>query len=614
MADNTTNAVKNINTLEKSIVSANAAMTTAQNAVKALAGAFGGSLASAVAQANQQLSIFSSNLSQMSQKAQSSGDVTSSVPEKISGAFESLTEVTGSIDGFLSTVDGIREKSISLMDFVNDVHVLRESFAGMAGLLTAEQQRIATFADNAKMMFGTLKTTLGTAASGIMAGFAALGGKIAPVISGIGTSFMALGTSFKMAMAPFLPAIAIFGAVAAAVLYLFNTNEEFRNSMMMCGEQLMAAILPILQQMALLFQTLMQALAPIVSLIAEVLAQVLTVIAGVILQIVTALTPLITMLVSALVPTITAVLEAIMPIIAAVISNLIPLIQTIVNLITTYVIPILSAIISTVASVISKIVEIVTPIITFIAGIIGKIVEVITTIIEKVAIIFGKVRETIQTVWNFIKEKIGMVIGGIIDVIGNVTAPVKAVFTSVKNIIVGVFDKIKGAWGGLTNFVGGIFGGIGDAIQTLVNTVKGFVNVVIKGINGAIGLINMIPGVEIDKIPYLAHGTDNWKGGFAYINEGGRGELTYLPNGSQVIPHDISVRYAKEAAKANTAAGSMDISGLGEYIAGAVIKGLSGIELNNTLNIDGRKVADSITPLVDRNMANKTAMRLRGAY
>ncbi|MEG1463197.1 MAG: hypothetical protein RSC48_08795, partial [Anaerorhabdus sp.] len=40
-----------------------------------------------------------------------------------------------------------------------------------------------------------------------------------------------------------------------------------------------------------------------------------------------------------------------------------------------------------------------------------------------------------------------------------------------------------------------------------------------------------------------------WQGGFARMNEGGRGELTYLPNGSQIIPHDISMRYAKETAR-----------------------------------------------------------------
>ena len=99
----------------------------------------------------------------------------------------------------------------------------------------------------------------------------------------------------------------------------------------------------------------------------------------------------------------------------------------------------------------------------------------------------------------------------------------------------------------------------------------GFINGVIGGINSAIDLINKIPGVEIGAIPYLAHGTDNWTGGFAYMNEGGRGELTYLPNGAQVIPHDISVKYAKESARANAASAEpFDVTALGEYIVSAM--------------------------------------------
>ena len=54
------------------------------------------------------------------------------------------------------------------------------------------------------------------------------------------------------------------------------------------------------------------------------------------------------------------------------------------------------------------------------------------------------------------------------------------------------------------------------------------------------------------------------------MNEGGRGELTYLPNGSQVIPHDISVKYAKEAAKSNAAASPLDLAALGDYIVAAM--------------------------------------------
>lgn len=53
---------------------------------------------------------------------------------------------------------------------------------------------------------------------------------------------------------------------------------------------------------------------------------------------------------------------------------------------------------------------------------------------------------------------------------------------------------------------------------------------------------------EVSKMPHFATGTDNFKGGFAVINENQKGELVNLPNGSQVIPHDISLRYAEEAA------------------------------------------------------------------
>ena len=54
------------------------------------------------------------------------------------------------------------------------------------------------------------------------------------------------------------------------------------------------------------------------------------------------------------------------------------------------------------------------------------------------------------------------------------------------------------------------------------------------------------------------------------MNEGGRGELAYLPSGTQIIPHDISVTYAKEAARMNTAQGGTDMADLGEYIVAAV--------------------------------------------
>ena len=117
----------------------------------------------------------------------------------------------------------------------------------------------------------------------------------------------------------------------------------------------------------------------------------------------------------------------------------------------------------------------------------------------------------------------------------------------------------------------------------------------------------MIPGVNIGRIPYLAHGTDDWQGGFAYMNEGGRGELTYLPNGAQVIPHDISVKYAKEAARANSGAESLDLSGLME---GMVIQ-----VINNT-NVDGTPLLEKASDFTIRKIGNqqKAVLKARGAF
>lgn len=82
-----------------------------------------------------------------------------------------------------------------------------------------------------------------------------------------------------------------------------------------------------------------------------------------------------------------------------------------------------------------------------------------------------------------------------------------------------------------------------------------------SGSNFIAGLKSSVDGLALDinghnvwsplaqlAVPHFATGTDHFKGGFAVINENSKGELVNLPNGSQVIPHDISLRYAEEAA------------------------------------------------------------------
>ena len=97
--------------------------------------------------------------------------------------------------------------------------------------------------------------------------------------------------------------------------------------------------------------------------------------------------------------------------------------------------------------------------------------------------------------------------------------------------------------------------------EGIKNTFRSGVNWVIDQVNGLISSIN---GLSIDipsitggapthvgfNIPSLSHferGVENFRGGFAVINEDQRGELVHLPNGSTVVPHDESIRQAMNA-------------------------------------------------------------------
>lgn len=128
-----------------------------------------------------------------------------------------------------------------------------------------------------------------------------------------------------------------------------------------------------------------------------------------------------------------------------------------------------------------------------------------------------------------------------------------------------------------------VIDGLESMLGNLWNTVKNIVSGIVKSFSFS---FTSDGKMKSGSVPHLAHGTDYWSGGFAYMNEGGRGELTYLPNGSQVIPHDISVKYAKEAARANTANSYTDLNGLGNYIVAAVAE---------TSQIYAQKLAEGIS-------------------
>ena len=446
---------------------------------------------------------------------------------------------------------------------------------------------------------------------------------IGPLVSGFGSLVGVVGKLpmlFGAMASPIGLVVTAIAALAAGFVYLMQTNEGFRNVVM----GIIQTIAPSLQALFTTMASLALQLAPVLKEITLTIGQLFASLAPLIAQLVGSLAPVIATIIN----TLSNVVQAIMPavisvlnIVTSLIQSLSPVITNILSVVVSVMSSIISAIspiISFIGGIISTIMSIISPIITFIANVIASIIQAISPIVQTISGIFSTVFTIISGIWNKISITISTVINKIASVISTVSSTVSSVFNKVysvissvmgkvRSFITKVFGKIKSSWSGLTSFVSGVFSGIGSAVSKLVSTVKGFVNGVISGINAAIGLINMIPGVNIGKIPYLAHGTDNWQGGFAVMNEGGRGELTYLPNGSQVIPHDISVKYAKESARANATAEPIDLSG---FMEGMVIQ-----VINNT-SVDGTPLRETMSDYVIKKIGNqqKAVMRAGGVY
>ena len=154
--------------------------------------------------------------------------------------------------------------------------------------------------------------------------------------------------------------------------------------------------------------------------------------------------------------------------------------------------------------------------------------------------------------WNTIVNFFKGVWDGIVNIFSGVGAWFANVFSGAWNNIKNIFGAVGGFFRGLWDTIVSIFGkigssigsAIGDAFKTVVNSIIGFaegtINMFIKAINGAIGLINNIPGVHINtltelRIPRLAQGGVVAQPTIAQIGEAGAEAVVPLENNTEWI-------------------------------------------------------------------------------
>ena len=159
----------------------------------------------------------------------------------------------------------------------------------------------------------------------------------------------------------------------------------------------------------------------------------------------------------------------------------------------------------------------------------------------KTAFIVG-LKVTIVTIASWAKT--------IIDKVHGVVSIIKGLIEFISGVCTGNWEK---AWQGMKKIFYGVFEALPGIAKKPLNTLISLLNLAISGINKLNFTVpDWVPGIggkgfggfNIPKIPQLAKGTQNWKGGIVQINEKG-GEIVDLPRGTRVYPHDRSVRMAK---------------------------------------------------------------------
>lgn len=527
--------------------------------------------------------------------------------------------------------------------FATFMSFMRSAFSTLSPIISSAFQSIGPIF---QQIFGGLGSVIQTIVpivtgffTSLLDGFASVGGNGSGAISSLITTLLGLNPIVKIVIGLFTvmgpQIIGIFTQILSSVGPLLQTLGgalgQIAGIISTVLTQAFATLAPVIMQIATAFLNIITTVLPVVTSLFNQLVPVIMQLATMFASVVTQLMPLVGVLISSLLPVITTIITvvmnlitslmpsiiAIINVIMSVIQALLPVIISIVTIVVQVVATIISAIqpiIAFIGMVISAIMAIITPIIVFVANVIASIIGAITPIIQVISGIFTTAFSIIMSIFRGIYNFISTIINSISSVISNLTGVVGGVFNSIYSVassvmsrvgsfISKVFTGIQNAWNGLTSFVSGVFDGVSSAVQSLVSQVKGFINGVIGGINSAIGIINKIPGVKIGKIPQLQSGTSSFSGGMARMNEGGRGEMVILPSGSQVIPHDATMKYAKESAK-NMSGGNQTVV---DFDTSNIEKWLK-IIANKELIID----EDSIVNTANNGIAKKVRSYPKG--
>lgn len=210
-------------------------------------------------------------------------------------------------------------------------------------------------------------------------------------------------------------------------------------------------------------------------------------------------------------------------------------------------------------------------------------VSIVADVAGKVMTFVGTIKSVITTVkaaggimsW-VASGPIGLIIAGIAAAVvvvvlliknfDKVKAVAQTVFGGIKTFITTLVDAFKSLGRQIKDAFWGAFNWVKKKIQPIIDWISDKISKIKSGFEkignffsnlGFGSSANTGSQYSLAANGGKATGTPYFRGGLTRVNEGGRGEIMNLPNGTQIIPHDV----AKKQQKANNISVQVTIQG-----------------------------------------------------
>ena len=307
--------------------------------------------------------------------------------------------------------------------------------------------------------------------------------KVAGVINTVKTAFAALNTT--MLANPIFLIIAAITALVAAFIYLWNTNEDFRQFWINLWENVKEVAIAVWEAIKNFFAAAWEAISSTAQAvwngIKDFFSGLWEGIKTIFSTVVEVIKTIITTYFNIYKTIITTVLNAIKTVFTTIWNGIKTVVTTVVTAIQTFITTAWNAIKNTVTTVLNAIKTVITTVWNGIKTAVTTVVNAIKTVISTV---WNGIKNTVSTVVNGIKNTVSTVFNNIKSSIsgtmGNIVSVIKNGFNNAISFITSLPSKAL-QWGkdmimGIVNGIKSCIGAVGDAVSSVANKIKSFLH------------------------------------------------------------------------------------------------------------------------------------------